>query len=77
MTKCPLGFPSRGGCKVEIRLSGGYSEASQTDLPLIDGDPVGGGEPLVTLDVVDAVLEVAEALGQVHLEQVPQQVLQV
>uniref|UniRef100_A0A6B0UTZ9 Putative secreted protein n=1 Tax=Ixodes ricinus TaxID=34613 RepID=A0A6B0UTZ9_IXORI len=46
-------------------------------LLLVDGDPVGGGEPLVVLDVVDPVLEVAKALGQVHLKQVPQQVLQV
>ena len=45
-----------------------------TCLPLVDGDPVGGGEPLVALDVVDAVLQVAIALGQVHLQQVPQQV---
>lgn len=49
----------------------------QTDLPLIDGDPVCGGEPLVALDVIDAILEIAETFGQVHLEQVPQQVLQV
>lgn len=46
-------------------------------LPLVDGDPVRGGKPLVTLDVVDAVLQVPEALGQVHLQQVPQEVLQV
>ena len=51
--------------------------AQSTDLPLVDGDPVGGGEPLVALDVVDAVLEVAESLGQVYLQQVTQHVLQV
>ena len=43
---------------------------SLTDLALVDGDPVGGGEPLVVFDVVDAVLQVAVALGQVHLQQV-------
>ena len=48
-----------------------------TCLPLVDGDPVGGGEPLVALDVVDAVLQVPVALGQVHLQEVPQHVLQV
>ena len=47
-----------------------YVMLSETDLSLVDGNPVGGGEPLVALDVVDAVLEVAEALGQVHLQQV-------
>lgn len=31
----------------------------------------------MALDVVDSVAQVSEALGQVHLEQVPQQVLQV
>lgn len=46
-------------------------------LPLVDGDPVGGGEPLVALDIVDSVPEVPEALGEVHLQQVSQQVLQV
>ncbi len=53
------------------------NKPSETDLSLVDGDPVGGGEPLVVLDVVDAVLEVAVALGEVHLQQVLQQVLQV
>lgn len=45
-----------------------------TCLPLVDGYPVRCGEPLVALYVVDAVLQVAIALGQVHLQQVPQQV---
>lgn len=46
-------------------------------LPLVDGNPVRCSEPLVSFDVVDAVLQVAVAFGQVHLQQVPQQVLQV
>lgn len=46
-------------------------------LPLVDGDPIGGGEPLVALDIVDSIPEVPETLGQVHLQQVSQQILQV
>ena len=53
------------------------TRAAHTHLPLVDGDPVGGVEPLVALNVVDAVLEVAVALGEVDLQQVTQQVLQV
>lgn len=34
------------------------------DSPLEDSCSVGGGEPLVFLDVVDACLRVAEPLGQ-------------
>ena len=30
---------------------------------LVDGYPVGGGEPFVALDVVDAVLQVAKSFG--------------
>ena len=37
------------------------------DLAMADGDPVGGGEPLVVLHVVHAVLQVAVALGEVDL----------
>lgn len=48
-----------------------------SNLPLIDSNPVCCGEPLVILDIIDAVLQVAVPLGQVHLQQVPQQVLQV
>lgn len=44
---------------------------------LEDGYPVGAGEPLVALDVVHARLEVAVPLGEVNLEQVAQQILQV
>lgn len=46
-------------------------------LPLVDGDPIGGGKPLVALDIVDSIPEVAKALGKVHLQQISQQILQV
>lgn len=46
-------------------------------LPLVDGDPVSCGKPLVVLDIVDPILEIPEAFGEVHLQQVPQQILQV
>ena len=46
-------------------------------LSLVDCDPVCCGEPFVALDVVDAVLQVAVTFGQIHLQQVSQQVLQV
>ena len=47
------------------------------DLLLKNGDPVDAREPAVFLDVVDAVLEVAEPLGEVSLQQAPYQVLHV
>jgi hypothetical protein len=47
------------------------------DLFLVDGDPFGRREPLVALDVVDAIFQVAEALRQVDLEQIAQEVLEV
>lgn len=37
-------------------------------LPLVDGDPVSCGKPLVVLDVIDPILEVPKALGEVHLQ---------
>lgn len=46
-------------------------------LSLVDGDPISGGKPLVALDIVDAIPEVPEALGQVHLQQISQQILEV
>lgn len=46
-------------------------------LPLVDGNPVGGGKPLVALDIVYSIPEIAEALGQVHLQQISQQIFQV
>ena len=58
----PLQIPGRWRCS-------GWSGStdSSTDLALVDGDPVGGLEPLVILDVVDTVLQVAVALRQVDL----------
>ena len=43
------------------------SYAYDTHPLLVDCDPVGGAKPLVALDVADAGLEVAEALGEVDL----------
>lgn len=63
-----------------IFLGGFYrrrASARLTGLSLVDGDPVRRGEPLVALDVVDSVLQVAVALCQIHLQQVSQQILQV
>lgn len=46
--------------------------------PLLEhGNPVGGLEPAMALDVVDVIPQVAVPLGQVNLQQVPQQILQV
>jgi hypothetical protein len=46
--------------------------------PLLEhGNPISGLEPTVALDVVDVVPQVAVPLGQVNLQQVPQQILQV
>ena len=42
-----------------------------------NGDPVDTIEPAVFLDVADAVLEVAEALAEVRLQHVADQVLHV
>lgn len=46
-------------------------------LSLVDCDPVCCGKPFVALDVVHAVLQVAIAFCQIHLQQVSQQILQV
>lgn len=46
-------------------------------LSLVDGNPISSGKPLVALDIIDAIPEVTKALGQVHLQQISQQVLQV
>ena len=46
-------------------------------LSLVECDPVHRREPLVSADVLDAVLEVAESLRQIDLEQVAQQLLDV
>ena len=47
------------------------------DLLLKNSDPVDASEPAMFLDVVDAVLEVAEPLGEVRLQQVAYQVFHV
>lgn len=45
-------------------------------LALVNGDPIDGGEPFVVLDVRNSIFQVAKAFGQINLEQVLQQVLQ-
>jgi len=47
------------------------------NLFLIESNPVGVGEPLVLLDVGDAVLEVSVAFCEVNLQLIPQQVFYV
>lgn len=54
-----------------------HASAPLTRLSLIDGDPVRCGEPLVALDVVNSVLQVAVAFCEINLQQVSQQILQV
>ena len=44
---------------------------------LVDCDPICCGKPFVVLDIVDSVFQVAVPLGEVHLKEVPQQVLQI
>ena len=44
---------------------------------LVDGDPVRSCKPLVALDVRHSILQVPKPLGQVHLKEIAQQVLQV
>lgn len=51
--------------------------ATMSYLSLVDGNPVSGGKPLVALDIIDSIPEVAKALGQIHLKQISQQILQV
>jgi len=47
------------------------------NLFLVESNPVSVGEPLVLLDVRDAVLEIPVAFCQVNLQLVPQQVFYV
>ena len=47
------------------------------DLLLKNSDPVDAGEPAMFLDVAHAVLEVAEPLAEVRLQQVPYQIFHV
>ncbi len=46
-------------------------------LSLIDGYPIRCGKPFVVFDITDTIPQVAEALGQVHLQQIPQQIFQI
>lgn len=46
-------------------------------LLLVNSNPIGGGEPLVVLDVIDSILEVAISLGEVNLEKIAKKILQV
>lgn len=46
-------------------------------LSLIDGYPISCGKPFVVFDIIDTIPEVAKPLGQVHLKQIPQQILQI
>lgn len=51
--------------------------AARSHLLAEERDPVGGREPLVAFDVLHAVLQVAVAFGEIDLQQVLQEVLQV
>lgn len=42
-----------------------------TYLFLVDGNPVCGCEPLVSLDVIDPVLEVSVTFCEIHLKKTP------
>lgn len=46
-------------------------------LSLIDCDPVCCSKPLVALDVIDPVLQVAVPFSQIHLKEISQQVFQI
>lgn len=54
-----------------------YKMCVASCLSLIDCDPVCCGKPFVAFDVVDSILQVAVAFGQIHLQQVSQHVFQV
>ena len=78
-TLCEL--PPPRGCHAGIttasRCSDHLDTCWMTYLLLVDGNPVSGCKPLMILNVIDTILQVAIALGQVYLQQVAQQVLQV
>ncbi len=63
-------------CTHQISISDEW-DACVPHPPLVNGYPVSSGEPLVSFDVVHSVFKVAEAFGEIHLQQVSQQVLQV
>ena len=46
------------------------NDVNNVYLLLIDGDPVCRQEPLVALDIVDTVLEIAEPFRQVDLQEI-------
>lgn len=54
-----------------------YIMCTWSCLSLVDCDPVCCGKPFVALDVIDSVLQVAVTFGQIHLQQVSQQIFQV
>lgn len=52
-------------------------DSASTNPLLEHGNPISGLEPTMALDVVDVVPQIAVPLGQINLQQIPQQVLQV
>lgn len=61
------------------RVSGSFASRHERrlDLLLEHGDPVGRRKPLVSLDIVNARLQITIALRQIHLQEVAQQILQI
>lgn len=55
----------------------GIKRGTEPHLSLINSNPVSCGKPLVGLYVTHAVLQVPESLCQIHLQQVPQKVLEI
>jgi len=48
-----------------------------TYLFLVDSDPVCAGKPLVSLNVIDTIFEVSVPFGQINLQKIAQEILQV
>jgi len=46
-------------------------------LPLVSGNPISRAKPFVALDVMYSILQVAKTLGEIYLQHIPQQVLQI
>ncbi len=61
---------NKGNVQQRLKLAKLYKH-----LFLVCGNPISRGKPFVNLDVLYTVLEVSIAFGEVHLEQVTQQVL--
>lgn len=55
----------------------GTKLGTEPHLSLVNSNPVSRGKPLVGLYVAHTVLQVPESLCQIHLQQVPQKVLEV